>query len=27
VTDPYGYQVWFYQTVAEPKPPKGTKVI
>jgi uncharacterized glyoxalase superfamily protein PhnB len=27
VTDPYGYQVWFYQTVGEPKPPQGTKVV
>jgi uncharacterized glyoxalase superfamily protein PhnB len=27
VMDPYGYQIWFYQTVAEPKPPQGTKVV
>jgi uncharacterized glyoxalase superfamily protein PhnB len=27
VMDPYGYQVWFYQTVAEPKPPQGTKIV
>lgn len=27
VMDPYGYQIWFYQTVAEPKPPRGTKVV
>jgi uncharacterized glyoxalase superfamily protein PhnB len=27
VMDPYGYQVWFYQTVGEPKPPQGTKVV
>jgi uncharacterized glyoxalase superfamily protein PhnB len=27
VRDPYGYQVWFYQTVAEPKPPQGTKIV
>ena len=27
VMDPYGYQVWFFQTVAEPKPPQGTKVV
>ncbi len=27
VMDPYGYQVWFYQTVAEPKPPQGTKLV
>ena len=26
VMDPYGYQIWFYQTVAEPKPP-GTKIV
>lgn len=27
VMDPYGYQIWFYKTVAEPKPPQGTKVV
>lgn len=27
VMDPYGYQIWFYQTVAEPKPPHGTKIV
>jgi len=27
VMDPYGYQIWFYQTVAEPKPPQGTKIV
>jgi uncharacterized glyoxalase superfamily protein PhnB len=27
VMDPYGYQIWFYQTVAEPRPPAGTKVV
>jgi hypothetical protein len=27
VMDPYGYQIWFYQTVGEPKPPQGTKVV
>lgn len=27
VIDPYGYEVWFYQTVAEPKPPQGTKIV
>lgn len=27
VMDPYGYQVWFYQTVAEPKPPQGAKIV
>jgi nitrate reductase NapE component len=25
--DPYGYEVWFYQTVSEPKPPPGTKIV
>jgi len=27
VMDPYGYQIWFYETVAEPKPPQGTKIV
>ena len=27
VMDPFGYQIWFYQTVAEPKPPQGTKIV
>lgn len=27
VMDPYGYQIWFYQHVAEPKPPQGTKIV
>jgi uncharacterized glyoxalase superfamily protein PhnB len=27
VHDPYGYQLWFYQSVAEPKPPQGAKII
>jgi uncharacterized glyoxalase superfamily protein PhnB len=27
VIDPYGYQIWFYTTVAEPKPPLGTKIV
>ncbi len=27
VMDTYGYQIWFYQTVAEPKPPQGTKIV
>jgi PhnB protein len=27
VIDPFGYQVWFYQTVAEPKPPAGAKIV
>ena len=25
--DPYGYEIWFYQTVAEPIPPKGAKLV
>jgi uncharacterized glyoxalase superfamily protein PhnB len=27
VQDPYGYLIWFYQNVAEPKPPQGTKLV
>ena len=27
VLDPYGYELWFFQTVGEPKPPQGTKVV
>jgi uncharacterized glyoxalase superfamily protein PhnB len=27
IQDPYGYQLWFYQPVAEPKPPQGAKII
>jgi uncharacterized glyoxalase superfamily protein PhnB len=27
VMDPFGYQLWFYQTVAEPRPPEGAKII
>lgn len=27
VLDPYGYELWFYQTVREPKPPQGTKIV
>jgi uncharacterized glyoxalase superfamily protein PhnB len=27
VMDPFGYQIWFYQTVGEPKPPKGAKIV
>jgi uncharacterized glyoxalase superfamily protein PhnB len=27
VIDPFGYQVWFYQTVGEPIPPKGAKLV
>ena len=27
VTDPYGYEVWFYQKVGAPKPPQGVKIV
>ena len=27
VLDPLGYQIWFYQSVAEPKLPAGAKVV
>ena len=27
VQDPFGYRVWFYQTVGEMKPPSGAKVV
>jgi PhnB protein len=27
IVDPYGYQIWFYQNVAEPKLPQGAKVV
>ena len=27
IMDPFGYQIWFYQTVAEPKPPQGAKIV
>lgn len=27
VLDPFGYQIWFYQTVGEPIPPKGAKLV
>lgn len=27
VQDPYGYQLWFCQTVGEPEPPPGVKMI
>ncbi len=27
VMDPFGYQIWFYQTVAEPIPPEGAKIV
>jgi|SRR5882672_505419 len=25
--DPNGYEIWFYQTVGEPKPPQGAKIV
>ncbi len=27
VMDPYGYEVWFYETVGEPRPPEGAKIV
>lgn len=27
VMDPWGYEIWFYQTVGTPKPPEGTKIV
>jgi PhnB protein len=27
VMDPFGYQIWFYQTVGEPEPPEGAKIV
>lgn len=27
IQDPYGYQLWFHQPVAEPKPPQGAKIV
>jgi len=27
VLDPYGYEIWFFQNVGEPKPPPGTKTV
>ena len=27
VMDPVGYQIWFYQTVGEIKPPQGAKIV
>ena len=27
IMDPYGYEVWFYQTVGEPRPPEGAKIV
>ena len=27
IIDPYGYKIWFYQNVAEPKLPQGAKIV
>ena len=27
IMDPFGYQIWFYQTVGEVKPPAGAKIV
>ena len=27
VLDPYGYEIWFYQTTGELKPPQGMKIV
>ena len=27
IMDPYGYEIWFYQTVGEPVPPQGAKLV
>jgi uncharacterized glyoxalase superfamily protein PhnB len=27
VLDPNGYEIWFYETTGEPKPPEGTKIV
>jgi PhnB protein len=27
VIDPFGYQIWFFQTVGEVKPPQGAKLV
>lgn len=27
VTDPCGYELWFYQKIGEPKPPQGVKIV
>ena len=27
VMDPCGYEVWFYETVSEPRPPEGAKIV
>lgn len=27
IRDPFGYTLWFYQPVAEPRPPQGVKIV
>ena len=27
VQDPYGYRIWFFQQVGQPKPPTGAKIV
>jgi uncharacterized glyoxalase superfamily protein PhnB len=27
VMDPFGYQIWFFQTVGEVQPPPGAKIV
>lgn len=27
VLDPYGYEIWFYQTTGEPRPPQGITIV
>ena len=27
IQDPYGYQLWFFQHVEDPKPPQGMKIV
>lgn len=27
VTDPYGYEIWFYQKIGPPSPPRGVKLV
>jgi uncharacterized glyoxalase superfamily protein PhnB len=27
ILDPNGYEIWFYTTVGEPKPPQGAKLV
>ena len=27
IQDPYGYQLWFFQHIEDPKPPQGMKIV